>query len=108
MTQRVAKKTLYLNVDKTEVVSEDSPDAAFLLTQKGVVVDDAEVARLEKLGVKVNLDSEDAEAYDAKADHVALHEGETDAEAKAKRAALFAKAAAPKTNKAVTTAPEDK
>ncbi len=34
----IANKNLYLNRDKTAVVAEDSPDAAFLLAGKGTEI----------------------------------------------------------------------
>ena len=34
----IAKKTLYLNSDKTEVVAENSEDAAFLLVREGAEI----------------------------------------------------------------------
>ena len=40
-----AEKTIYLNRDKTKVVREDSPDAAFLLVRAGSEISNAEAQR---------------------------------------------------------------
>ena len=92
MPQRVSKQTLYLNADKTKLVPEGDPDAAFLFVREGSAVNESEAARLEKSGVKVNLSTEEVEPFDARAAHEALHAGETDAEAKARHDAQFTKA----------------
>lgn len=100
MPQRISKKTLYLNADRTKIVAEDSPDARFLLVRAGSAVNESEVARLEKAGVKVNLTTEDAVPFDARSVHDAEHANETPAQAKAKQEAQF--------TKAVKAPPEDK
>jgi hypothetical protein len=91
MPQRISKKTLYLNADKSAVVGEGDPAAAFLLVRAGSAVNEDEVARLEKNGLKVTIPTEDVPA-------AATAESE-DTEAKAKPAAE---------NKAVTKAPANK
>lgn len=127
MPQRISKKTLYLNSDRSKVVDEGDVDAAFLLVREGSAVDEAEVARLEGLGVKIKLSTTDAEVYDAAADHESKHGGETDEQARAARQRIFdpnreddpdgpavegersdVKADAPKDNKAVAKAPANK
>jgi hypothetical protein len=125
MPQRVSKKTLYLTSDRSKVVDEGDEDAAFLLVREGSAVDEAELARLEGLGLKVKLSTTDAKVYDARGDHEAKHGGETDDQARAARKRMLdgepdpdgpavegergdVKASAPKENKAVKNAPDNK
>lgn len=49
-------KALFLNADRTEVVEEGSPDAAFLLVGAGSSLDDNEAA---KYGLKNSSKAED-------------------------------------------------
>lgn len=118
-----ATRDLFLNADKTKVVEEDDPEAAYLLVNKGRTLQDKEYA-----GLDMPRSGSATTAYDAKADHEAKHRGETNAEAKRKRAAMFdpnrdddpdgppaegersgVKAAKqPPETKAVTRAPSDK
>lgn len=74
----IADRTLYLNADRSAVVEEGSPDAAFLLARAGASVDDATAAQY-----KLKLQA--APVYDAAADHAAKHGGDTEAAARAKR-----------------------
>jgi hypothetical protein len=105
MPQRTAKKTLYLNADRTKLVDADDPAARFLLVREGSAVNESEVKRLEKAGVSLKaLTTEGVEAYDARADHEARHAGDPgpvsdDAEAEVRRQ---------RGTKAVTAAPENK
>lgn len=71
MPQRIAKNTIYLNADKTKAVNEDSPDAAFLFVREGSAVNESEAKRLEGLGVKLGLKTEDHPDFDARAAHEA-------------------------------------
>ncbi len=64
----VANKTLYLNADRTELVEEDSPDAAFLLARAGTRVDDADAERY-------GITGEQPATYNAKQDHFEKHGG---------------------------------
>lgn len=120
MPQRKATETLYMNADKTKLVKEGDPDAAFLFVRKGSAINDAESQRY---GFKVS--GSDVTVYDAIGDHEDKHGGETEAEAKQKRTAMLegvpdpdgpavegergekATAAAPNT-KAVAKAPANK
>ena len=95
MPQRISKHTLYLNSDRSKVVKEGDPDAAFLLVREGSAVNESEVARLEKAGVKVNLSTDEAPDFDARAAHEAEH-GTNESRAAAAKAQ-----AAPAENKAV-------
>jgi hypothetical protein len=78
-TQRVAKRTAFLNADKSKLVAEDSPDAAFLFVREGSAIRDN--AEADRLGY---TDFEDAALYDAGADHERKHGGETQQQADAK------------------------
>lgn len=49
-------KALYLNADKSQVVEEGSPDAAFLLVGAGSEIDDADA---KKYGLKSSGKTED-------------------------------------------------
>lgn len=73
MPQRVSKETLYLNADRTNLVKEGDPDAAFLFVREGSAVNESEAARLEKSGVKLNLKTEGTVDFDARAAHEAEH-----------------------------------
>lgn len=55
-------RALYLNADKSEVVEEGSPDAAFLLVGAGSEIDDADAA---KYGLKSAGKTEDKQAEPA-------------------------------------------
>lgn len=74
----IADTTLYLNADRSAVVEEGSPDAAFLLVRAGAAVDDATAAQYK-------LTLQPAPVYDAQADHAAKHGGDTEAAARARR-----------------------
>lgn len=78
----ISSKTLYLNADRSKVVDEGSPDAAFLLVREGAYLEKTEA---ERYGVS----GEEPQAYDAIADHEAKHGGETQVEADQKRAAML-------------------
>ena len=84
-TQRVAKRTAFYNADKSKLVAEDSPDAAFLFVREGSAIRDN--AEADRLGY---TDFEDAALYDAVADHERKHGGETQQQADANRAAMLA------------------
>lgn len=101
----VSKERLFLNADKSKVVKEGDPDAAFLLVGEGGTVD-KETA--EEYGLK-NL-SAAPEPFDAKAEHELLHAGETEEQAKARRAAMFENKAksGPPADKALPKAPSNK
>jgi hypothetical protein len=43
----MAQRRLYVNADRTKVVPEDSPEAAFLLAPEGDEVDDETAERLQ-------------------------------------------------------------
>lgn len=65
-------RALYLNADKTEVVEEGDPNAAFLLVGAGSEIDDADAA---KYGLKSASKTEDkavAAPNEDKADDVDL------------------------------------
>lgn len=62
MPQRISTRTLYLNADRTKVLEDGDPDAAFLLVRAGSAVDEAAVARLEKSGLKVTIPVAEAKA----------------------------------------------
>lgn len=81
--QRIATRTLYYNADKSALVEEGSPEAAFLFARAGSPVDPAEAARLKF------AEHEARAAYDAQADHAAKHGGDTEAAAQGKRAKMF-------------------
>jgi hypothetical protein len=70
MPQRRATKTQYLTADRSRLVDEGDPDAAFLFVREGGSIDDAEATRL---GLEV--EGEDVPAYDAKRDHFEKHGG---------------------------------
>lgn len=84
MPQAIAAETLYYTADRSRLVPEDSPDAAFLFVRAGSPFDPAEAQRLGYTG-----QAEFSADYDAKGDHAAKHGGETQAQATAARAALF-------------------
>lgn len=85
MPQAIATETLYYTADRSRLVPEDSPDAAFLFARAGSPFDPAEAQRLGYSGpVEFSAD------YDAKGDHAAKHGSETQQQATAARAALFA------------------
>jgi hypothetical protein len=106
---KTATEDLWLNADRSKVVSGDSEEAAFLLARAGSPVSDADA---ERYGVK----TDDTPVYDAVADHAEKHGGETDAQAAQRRDAMLSptggdddgpaaegergKAAAPQANKA--------
>lgn len=104
MPQRISKKTLYLNADRSKVVAEDDPDAAFLFVRAGSAVNEHEAARLEKDGVKLNLSTDDHEVPSARE----LHEAQYNPATEEPKAPADAKAAEPKANKAVAKAPANK
>lgn len=66
----ISDKRLYLNVDKSKVVAEDSPDAAFLLVGEGGEVSDEDAKtyglkapqRTEVTEVKPEAEAAEAEA----------------------------------------------
>lgn len=62
-----AKKRLYLNADRTKLVEEGSPDAAFLLAAEGAEVPDAEAKRYGLTGGSKASADEDEKTADAKA-----------------------------------------
>lgn len=70
-------KALYLNADKTEVVKEGDPDAAFLLVGAGSEIDDTDAA---KYGLKSTSKSED-KAVAAPDEDKAADAGDTPAKA---------------------------
>jgi hypothetical protein len=85
LTERISDKTLYLNADRTKVVEGDNnPEAAFLLVREGAALSQSDA---DQYGVKL----QEVPAYDAVADHAAKHGAESDAEAAAKRKAMFNK-----------------
>lgn len=71
MGQRISTKTLYLNADRTRVLEDGDPDAAFLLVRAGSAVNEAAVARLEKAGLKVTIPTDEPKAK-APADNKAV------------------------------------
>lgn len=71
MGQRISTKTLYLNADRTKVLEDGDPDAAFLLVRAGSAVNEEAVARLEATGLKVTIPTEGAKAK-APADNKAV------------------------------------
>lgn len=84
-TQRVAKRTAFYNADRSKLVAEDSPEASALFVREGTAVQDA--AEAERLGY---TDFEEAQVYDAAADHLVKHGHETAAEAERARQRMFA------------------
>lgn len=121
--ERIAKHTMYYTADKERLVAEDSPEAAFLFVRAGSPIPAAEA---ERLGYTA---ADEAQVYDARADHLAKHGGETQRQADAARERMFAgsearggedpdgptaagergeKAAAPQGSKAVERAPANK
>jgi hypothetical protein len=117
--QRVAKRTAYYNADKTKLVKEGDPEAAFLFVREGSALRHPEEAERLKYST-----FEEVDVYDAVADHTVKHGGETQAEADQKRAAMLAgvpdpdgpavegergeKAQTPTATKAVSKAPANK
>jgi hypothetical protein len=113
----VAKKTVYLNADRTKMVSEGHADATFLLAREGAYISEADAKQY-------GVGGDEPQAYDAIADHAEKHGGETQEEADRKRLAMFEgqpgpdgpvvegerskKAIAPADNKARSRAPENK
>ena len=85
MPQRIAKETLYMNADRSKLVKEGDPDAAFLFVRKGSAINDAEA---ERLGFKAS--GSDTEPYDAVADHDEKHGGETELQAVEARQRMLA------------------
>lgn len=68
MAGRIAKKTMYFTADRSRLVAEDDPEAAYLFVRAGSPIDDE--AEAKRLGYK---DTEDAPVYDAKAEHALAH-----------------------------------
>lgn len=67
----VADRKLYLNADRSEVVEENDPAAAYLYATPGQVVEPAEAEKYglhgaRKADVKAGADKEEAEAPDVK------------------------------------------
>jgi hypothetical protein len=56
MTKFVADKALWLNADRSKVVEEGSPDAAFLLASKGKEIDAATAERYGLGGKKTKAE----------------------------------------------------
>lgn len=54
-----ADRNIYLNADRSKVVEEDSPDAAFLLVAEGSELSDEEAA---EYGLKSSRKAEDKQA----------------------------------------------
>jgi hypothetical protein len=113
----VAKQTVYTNADRSELAEEGTP-GALLLAREGAFISEVDAKQF-----KVKTDED--EVYDAVADHEAKHGGETEEQARAARQRMLegqpdpdgpavegersgVKASAPKENKAVKNAPDNK
>ena len=68
MPQLISKKTFYHTADRSRIVEEGDPDAAFLIVRAGGAIEQAEAERL-------GISGQRAPVYDAKRDHFEKHGG---------------------------------